>query len=188
MTAPVAPPATALMTASYAGDLERCRLLCETVDRFVEGFSHHYLLVAGEDVALFRQLEGPRRTVIDERDLLPPWLRSFPDPLSGFRRRIWLSPRTAPLRGWHVQQLRRIAIAAHVDDDALVACDSDVAFLRPFDVGAMWRGGDLRLFRRDNELIENATLENQRVWAANAGQVLGLTSPARHDYIATVIG
>lgn len=176
----------ALVTASYKPDLERCRLLCETMDRHVTGHSHHYILVAPADVALFRQLEGPKRTVVDERDLLPSWLRSFPDPLSRFRKRIWLSPRTMPLRGWHVQQLRRIAIAHHIAEDGLIYCDSDVAFLRPFDCGFMWRGESLRLFRRDDGLFRE-DLEDQRLWAVNAGNVLGVSAPPRHDYIATVI-
>jgi hypothetical protein len=177
---------SALVTASYRPDLERCRLLCETIDRHVTGYSHHYLLVASNDVAAFRTLEGSRRTVIDERDLLPGWLRSYPDPLSRFRKRIWLSPRTMPLRGWHVQQLRRIAIAGQVREDGLIFCDSDVAFLRPFDCNMIWRNGDLRLFRRENGL-SRPDLDDQRLWAANAGRTLGLTAAPRHDYIATVI-
>lgn len=177
---------SALVTASYAPDFERCRLLCETVDRHVTGHSHHYILVASADVALFRQLEGPGRTVVDERDLLPRWLISLPDPTFRFRKRVWLSPYTLPLRGWHVQQLRRIAIAKHVGEDGLIYCDSDVAFLRPFDCRSIWRGGQLRLFRREDGL-DRADLVEQRRWAANAGRVLGLSLPARHDYIATVI-
>ncbi|SMH39223.1 DUF6492 family protein [Mesorhizobium australicum] len=178
--------ANALVTASYKPDLERCRLLCETVDRYVTGHSHHYILVASEDVALFRQLEGPKRTVVDERDLLPSWLRSFPDPFFRFRKRVWLSLRTMPLRGWHVQQLRRIAIAHHVGEEALIYCDSDVAFLRPFDCRSFWNGGDLRLFRREGALAGDG-LDDQRLWASNAGKVLGLSAPPRNDYIATVI-
>lgn len=85
----------------------------EQCARHVSGAAHHYILVEHRDVALFRQLETSRRTVVDERDLLPRWLRAFDDPLSLFRRRVWLSLKTQPLRGWHVQQLRRIAIAAH---------------------------------------------------------------------------
>jgi hypothetical protein len=178
----------AIVTASYLPDLDRCRLLCDTIDARVTGHEHHYILVAAHDVAAFRALEGPRRTVVDERDLLPSWLLSFPDPLSGFRRRIWLSARTMPLRGWHVQQLRRIAIAGHVTQDALLYCDSDVAFVRPFDCGSLWRGDALRLFRRDG-VLETPGHETQRLWSRNAGRALGLpddeTSP--HDYIATVI-
>ena len=97
------------------------------------GVSHHYILVEQRDVALFRQLQTRDRTIVNERDLLPGWLRPYDDPLSLFRRRVWLSLKTQPLRGWHVQQLRRIAIAAHVGQSALVYCDSDVAFIKPFD-------------------------------------------------------
>lgn len=181
------PPRSALVTASYAGDLERCRLLCETVDRQVSGFTRHLLLVAHADVPLFRQLESSRRIVVDEADLLPSWLRSLPDPTSLFRRRIWLSLRTAPLRGWHVQQLRRIAIAAHSDEDALIYCDSDVVFLKPFECASFWRGGDLRLFRRDGALLGKAG-DDHILWSRNAGKALAVGNEASpHDYIATLI-
>lgn len=181
----------ALVTASYAPDFERCRLLCETVDLHVTGVSHHYILVEGRDVPLFRQLETPYRTVVDERDLLPRWLRPFDDPLSGFRRRIWLSLRTQPLRGWHVQQLRRIAIAAHAPEEVLVFCDSDVAFLRPFDLSSFRRDGKTRLFRRDHALFTDGLDGHvkQREWARNAARTLGLKSldGVGHDYITTLI-
>ncbi|OWK21969.1 hypothetical protein AJ88_13520 [Mesorhizobium amorphae CCBAU 01583] len=62
-------PTAAVVTASYAPDFERCRLLCETMDRQVSGVVHHYILVEHRDVALFRQLETGSRTVVDERDL-----------------------------------------------------------------------------------------------------------------------
>ena len=158
------------------------------LDRHVSGAAHHYILVEHRDVALFRQLETNRRTVVDERELLPRWLRAFDDPLSLFRRRIWLSLKTQPLRGWHVQQLRRIAIAAHAREDVLVFCDSDVAFLKPFDCGAFWRDGKVRLFRRDGVLADEGH-EEHRVWSRNAGAALGI-DPSRtstHDYISTLI-
>lgn len=181
-------PTSAIVTASYAPDLERCRLLCETIDEFVTGAAHHYLLVEAKDVSLFRQLEGPKRTVIDERDLLPSWLHVFWDPASLFSRRIWLSTRTQPLRGWHVQQLRRMAIADHVGEDTLVYCDSDVAFLKPFDCASFWRGSEARLFRRDDALLGQVE-DDHKVWSRNAGRALGLSTPqiAPHDYIATLI-
>ncbi|QOF74141.1 hypothetical protein IG197_08860 [Aminobacter sp. SR38] len=181
-------PDAALITASYAADFERCRLLCETVDRHVTGASHHYLLVEHRDVALFQQLEGKRRTVIDERELLPSWLRDIPDPTSLFKRRIWLSLKAPPLRGWHVQQLRRMAIAESIEQETLVYVDSDVAFLRPFDCARFWLGGKLRLFRRDGVLLKPGH-DNHRIWSANAAAVLGIAAPeiSRHDYISTLI-
>src|SRR4029077_2801169 len=60
----------AIVTASYAADFERCRLLCQTIDRFVTGMSRHYILVEERDVARFRALEGAKRSVISERELL----------------------------------------------------------------------------------------------------------------------
>lgn len=181
-------PDAALLTASYAGDFERCRLLCETVDTYVRGASRHYLLVEHRDVALFRQLETRHRTVVDERDILPSWLRDIPDPASLFRRRIWLSLKAPPLRGWHVQQLRRMAIAEHIAQETLVYVDSDVAFLKPFDCGRFWRDGRLRLFRRDDALLKPGH-ENQRIWSQNAARVLGIpaSNTSSHDYISTLI-
>jgi len=179
---------TAVMTASYAPDFERCRLLCETMDRHVTGAAKHYLLVEHRDVRLFRQLETARRIVIDERDLLPSWLKAYWDPTSRFKRRVWLSLKTPPLRGWHVQQLRRMAIASHVPEDVLVFCDSDVAFVKPFDVSAFQRDGDVRLFRRDGGLV-HAEGPEHAIWHRNAAEVLGIAAPevSPHDYISTLI-
>jgi hypothetical protein len=178
----------AIVTASYAPDFERCRLLCETVDRHVSGAAHHYILVEHRDVQLFRQLENSHRTIVDERDLLPRWLHALDDPLSLFRRRIWLSLKTMPLRGWHVQQLRRIAIAAHASEDVLIFCDSDVAFLKPFDCGVFWRNGKVRLFRRDG-VLSGSGHEEHRIWSRNAGAALGIDEAvvSTHDYISTLI-
>jgi hypothetical protein len=180
--------ATAVVTASYAPDFERCRLLCETMDRHVTGAARHYLLVEHRDASLFRQLETSRRVVIDERDLLPSWLKPYWDPTSRFRRRVWVSFKTPPLRGWHVQQLRRIAIAAQVPEDVLVFCDSDVAFVKPFDLSAFTRHGEVRLFRREGGLV-HAEGPQHVIWHRNAAAVLGIAAPtvSPHDYISTLI-
>jgi hypothetical protein len=179
---------TAIITASFAPDFERCRLLCETMDRHVTGFSKHYILVEHSDVDLFRQLEGPNRIIVDEMDLFPKWIRAYPDPLYLFRRRIWLSLRTLPLRGWHAQQLRRIAIAERIDEDALFYCDSDVAFMRHFDCADLWHGDDLRLFRRDKELLGELP-GDQKLWADNAAHLLGIPQNEilPHGYVGTLI-
>ena len=178
---------TAIVTSSYAGDLERFALLCETMDRFVSGHTRHLVLVASKDVKAFRRFAGSKREIIDEADLLPFWLRRFSDPFSGFKRDIWLSPVTSPMRGWHVQQLRRMAIAQHINEDAYLSCDSDVAFVAPYDVGSNWQNGLLRLYRLDNALKLEALVEH-RIWSSNAGKRLDLGhSTNSHDYISTLI-
>lgn len=178
---------TAVMTASYVGDFDRCELLCESMDRFMQGQWHHYLLVERNDVELFARLQGPKRTVINEADLFPFWLRSFPDPASLGRRRIWLSPFSAPLRGWHAQQLRRLAMARHVEADTLLSIDSDVVLVRPFDPASLWNGDRIRLFRVDDG-ARQAT-PGHLEWLAHAGGILGLPrqpDPA-HDYISNMV-
>ena len=95
---------TAIVTASFGPDYERCRMLCETIDRHVTGYTCHYILVETADVPLFKALETSHRKVIDERDMLPRWLKPFPDPFYLGRRRIWLSMRTLPLRGWDLNR------------------------------------------------------------------------------------
>ncbi|NDV86146.1 hypothetical protein GTW51_05460 [Aurantimonas aggregata] len=182
---------TAIITSSYRGDLERCRLLCESIDRRVTGHTRHLILVESRDVALFRSLAGLRREIVDERDLLPGWLRPFPDPLSLGRRRFWLSPKGPPLRGWHVQQLRRIAMAAALDETVMVSVDSDVVFLRQFDVAWFHEGEKVRFYRHPGALggLEPGAREEHRKWSRKAGQLLGIEDPQETDtaYIATLI-
>ncbi|MBB6260552.1 hypothetical protein FHS77_001086 [Paenochrobactrum gallinarii] len=176
----------ALVTASYDKDFDRCRLLCETLDRYVTGFETHYILVAHRDVALFKQLASPNRIIVDERDLLPRWLWSMPDPKTWGKRQIWVSPFTKPLYGWHVQQLRRIAIAEHVDVDGFLFCDSDVAFLREFSADQLWQGDDIRLLRYDQAML-NPPTPPHRNWSDNAARIMGIKEHGQHDYIANVV-
>lgn len=178
----------AIVTASYAGDFDRCKLLCETIDVHVSGFTEHLILVAGHDASLFRTIETPNRRIIDERELLPDWLHVVRDPTSLFSKHLWLSFRTKPLRGWHVQQLRRMAIAAHCDAEAMFYCDSDVVFLRDFDCADLWLADGLRFLKRPGALT-NPSLVKHRRWVANADRALGINADkaAMDDYIATAI-
>lgn len=158
------------------------------MDRRLKGDWTHYLLVEPRDVALFRTLEGARRRVVSEDDLFPWWLRAFPDPANLGRRRVWLSPYSLPLRGWHAQQIRRMAMANHVDADMIVSVDSDVVMIRDFDPATLWNGGRMRFYRVDGGVSE--TMTNHHAWYSHAGHLLGLPPrlPAEHDYINTFIG
>ncbi|MDF1610127.1 DUF6492 family protein [Hoeflea sp. YIM 152468] len=179
---------TAVITASWSNDLERCTLMCESLDRFLAGDWHHYLLVEPRDVTAFKPLEGPRRSVVSEADLFPRWLRSFPDPSNLGRRRVWLSPFSLPLRGWHAQQIRRMALVRHIDADMLLSVDSDVVMVRRYDPAAMWANGTMRMFRIDGGI--SGAMTEHRQWLAHAGDLLGLpaTITPAHDYINTFIG
>lgn len=175
----------AIVTASYAPDFERCRILCETIDRQATGYDCHYILVDAPDADLFRQLEGPKRRVVLDTELLPWWLKRMPAALSPGGRRLWLSPVTAPLHGWHVQQLKRIAIAAHVEEDGLLYCDSDTALVKPFDVDSIWEGDDIRFFREQDA----PTDADHPRWVRHTARALGLRGDIRNDssYVTTFL-
>ena len=181
---------TAVITASYSNDLERCRLLCESLDANLLGKWRHYILVESADVEMFRTLESPRREIVDERDILPRWLRPFNDPISRRHKRVWLSPFTMPLRGWHVQQLRRFGIGRKINEDLLFSADSDVVLVRKFDPVLLWAGDNMRFYRRDFAI--DATMKEHVDWSLHAGRVLHLEktgdAPPFHDYINTLIG
>ena len=166
----------AIVTPSYAPDLDRCQLLCDSIDRHVTGIAKHYILVADHDHALFAGFTGARREVVRESDILLERFLCIPDPRG---RRAWFSTFALPLRGWHVQQLRRIAIAHHVDHAGLLYCDSDMAFVRPFNAAALWRGEAFRLYRNPGGVhvgLPGAGREHM-VWTRHAHALLGLPEP-----------
>jgi hypothetical protein len=180
---------TAVITASYAKDFERCRLLCDSLDQHLKGDWTHYILVERGDVGQFAALSGTRRHIIDEREILPGWLRPFPDPFNLGRRRVWLSPFTPPLRGWHVQQLRRMAMGRMLSEETMFSADSDVVLMRDFDPAALWRDSRLRLFRRDFAIT--ADMQGHVKWSRSSNRLLSGQpdpDPPHHDYINTLIG
>jgi hypothetical protein len=175
-----AQPSYAIATPSYAGDFERCRLLCDSIDRFVSGMAMHYLLIDPVDEALFRPLEGPYRRIITDAELLPAWLKGRNDP---FRpgRRIWTGPRALlnrvpPLRGWHVQQLRKFSVARLALEDTILFADSDMVFLKPYDLSQQTRDGRTRLYAKPGGI--RAQMDPQLRWLASAGKILGSDLPA----------
>ena len=70
--------AVALITPTYSHDLERCTLLCESVDRHVGAFANHYLIVPDDELELFAKFEKGRRQVLPLSQLLPSWLKPLP--------------------------------------------------------------------------------------------------------------
>jgi len=181
----------ALVTASYVGDFERCVLLCDSIDRFVQNRPDHFILVDHDDYPLFLKLTGPRRHIINELDILPRWLHSARQGFSKSSRKIWFSSRTWPMRGWHVQQLRRIAIAQYLGHDGLLYCDSDSLFVKPFNLDALWRDNELRLYRNPqgiNDSLPGGGVEHKK-WTRCAAALNGLAPPVypAHDYINNLV-
>ncbi|MBD8554935.1 hypothetical protein IFT84_10405 [Rhizobium sp. CFBP 8762] len=178
---------TAVVTASYPKDFERCQILCESMDRRLQGNWTHYLLVASSDVKMFKQLEGERRVVVDERELLPWWIIALPEALAYRGKRRWLTPYSRPKRGWHIQQLRRMAFARYATERTMLFIDSDVMMVREFDPAFLWVNGSLRLYREDTKIsIDQYGFIK---WVNHASHLLGLDAPPlpAHDYVGTIV-
>src|SRR5579883_1644496 len=120
-----------LVTPTYERDLERCELLCESVDRHVTSFSRHYLIVLDEELPLFTKLNTARREVLPLSLLLPSWLKPLPRYMRRKHRRYWWSLRALPVSGWHVQQFVKINAVNLLSEARFCLLDSDVVFFRP---------------------------------------------------------
>jgi Family of unknown function (DUF6492) len=184
-------PGFAIATPSYAGDFERCRLLCDSIDRHVSGHAMHYILIDPIDRELFGPLENPRRRIITDDDLLPRWLKGVNDPFKPGRR-LWTGPAALirgvlPLRGWHVQQLRKFALARIIEEDVILFADSDIVFLKPFAMASQMQGDKARLYRKKHGIT--AAMEPQIGWLSAAATTLGLPMPAlpADDFISPLV-
>jgi Family of unknown function (DUF6492) len=188
----MASPRVVFITPSYDADFERCRLLCDSMDRTAREPTEHLLLVADHDVALFKPLAGPRRRIIADSELLPDWLVAVRPPLGRCRwitrsltRPVW------PMSGWHVQQLRKLLVARLVSADVLVMADSDSVFIRPFGqelfVDAM---GQVRLYGLPGGIgRDEARWGEHHKWTRTAAAVLNLPEPTfpATDYIVNLV-
>jgi hypothetical protein len=177
-----------LITPTYRPDLERCALLCESVDRHVTSFARHYLVVADDDVALFAKFKSERRLVLPVSQFLPRWLKPIPAFIERNRRRYWWSFRSAPVNGWLVQQLAKIAVASTMPEAHACMLDSDVAFFRPFDALSQLGNSNLTpLYFRPREVAASAPLH--AAWVHSSHRLLGLDPPdfSADDFIGHVI-
>ena len=152
----------ALVTPTYGPDLSRCELLVESVRRCGID-ADHYLIVARTDRARFEHLQSDRTRLMDAESLLPGDVRPIPG-----KHGSWRTPTAAPISGWIVQQLLKIACAHQLPHDTLLLCDSDMLFVRPFGLASLQEKGKLGLLDIDYQSVEVSR------WSSIACELLGL--------------
>jgi Family of unknown function (DUF6492) len=162
----------AVITPSYCGDFERCRLLCESMDVFLTGAWHHYIIVETVDLKLFKSLAGTNRTILEMESLLPSSFHHLTRIPIINNRSLWFSWGTRFMAGWHVQQLIKMEMAFQLQELGLLYCDSDVFFVRPLDVSSLSENGQYRFFKTGAE-IEEATIPNPKYISVSA-RLLGI--------------
>jgi hypothetical protein len=171
----------ALITPSFRGDFERCRLLVESVDRHVPRNVPHYLVVDRRDVPLFRPMESSRTHLLVVEEVIPWWIMRIPGV-----RRFWWSWRSRPIKNWILQQIVKLSIPKAVRESTLYYVDSDVFFVERFDPGLLMRDGKAPLFR---ETGKAGLIPNNDRWHAVASSLLGLPVEATYDtnFIGNII-
>jgi hypothetical protein len=177
----------AILTPTHSKDLERFELLCESIDRFVEGYERHYVIVNDDDQHLFAKYASARRTVEPSSKFLPYWLWSVPRTFTRNGRRVWLSLFSKPVHGWHIQQLLKIGGALAVAEDRVCIVDSDNLFFRQFDVG-LYAGAEKTPLYVDRKAIQRDS-PTHAPWACNARELLGLPAPTfpADDYVGNIL-
>ncbi|MEP0947908.1 DUF6492 family protein [Leptolyngbya subtilissima DQ-A4] len=135
-------PSLALATLSYGPDFYRCQLLVDSVSQLSQISLRHYVIVDQRDYPMFKSLANASTEILTVESLLPAWIRRFP-----LVSCAWLSFKTPPIRNWVLQQLVKLAFAQRVPEAVTVFVDSDVVFVRPFDLTNFAQPDQTRLFR-----------------------------------------
>ncbi len=177
----------ALVTPSHRGDIERFALLCDSIDRYVTGHQRHYVIVNDDDMTLFARFDHGSRVLLPSSQFLPSWIKPLPSFVSRNGRRIWWSFRSAPLHGWHVQQLLKISSVLTLPYQRYCIVDSDNVFFRPFDIAAYAGNESVPLYVDRHAIRAEAPLHS--VWIRNCNRLLGIKPTAfpADDFIGNLI-
>lgn len=143
------------LTPSYRGDLDRFILLRRTVERFARCRVEHVAAVPRQDVSLFRdalrQDTGVR--VVAQQDYVAPmfyapaWSKFLQEKLG---RRAWRLTQTrfGGRPGWIVQQIVKLSAPELFAEGAVCIVDSDLLFVREFDVSDLLPASGTRVLMR----------------------------------------
>jgi hypothetical protein len=172
----------AVITPSYAPDIELCRDLNASVLAHTPPSVVHHIITPHRDLRLFARLRGPRTEVWSVGQLLPRHVVAVP------AANFWLNLRrpVPPVRGWVMQQLVKLQAAAQIEADVLLMADSDVLFVRPVTAGTFRPDGRLRFYRKDAGVDER--LPRHLIWHDVARGLLGIppARPPLPDYISAL--
>jgi hypothetical protein len=164
-----------VVTPSYRPDLELCRDLHASLERYGPPGLRHRVVVPRRDRDPFAGIGE----VLTVDEFLPRSFRALPG-------NLWINMRRPlPLiRGWIAQQLIKLATVAASDADLVLLVDSDMVFVRPFTDSTFYRDNTARFYRLPDAIDER--LPRHVLWHRVARRLLGLPPPKRlplPDYI-----
>jgi hypothetical protein len=171
----------AVLTPSYAPDLELCRDLNRSLLEWAPADAHHHVIVPRRDARRFADLRGPRTDVWTIDELLPRRMLAVP------AVNAWVNLRRPypPVRGWMMQQLVKLHAGAELGADLLVLADSDVVFVRPVSADTFRKEGRVCYYHDADAVHEG--MRRHLIWHDVARRLLGLPPagpPPLPDYIS----
>ncbi|WP_147078061.1 DUF6492 family protein [Methylobacterium haplocladii] len=180
------PETVGLITISHRGDLKRCALLFDSIDRHVPRRGQHYVIVDDEDVVLFAPYARDDRRILPLSQFVPRWLRPIPA-LRWRGRRYWWSLYGKPISGWHMQQIVKIEAARVLPEERFCLIDSDIYFFKDFDLAGIAHPNPTPFHVHSRGVTEHRP--RHMLWVATAARLLA-TPPPRlpaDDYIDQII-
>src|ERR1700690_1702551 len=134
----------------------------ESLDRCAPDIPH-YLIVDRRDRRAFAHLIRGQRKIIESEALLDSCFWQMTGK-SGW----WFSLKSLPVRGWLMQQIKKIAAVKAIPEQTLVFCDSDTAFFRRF------RRDELLVQGKIGLLDVGYVNDDIRRWTSTSRHLLGL--------------
>jgi hypothetical protein len=169
----------ALVTPTFYLDYEPCRILIDSVARYIPSNIQHYLIVSRDDLALFRPFANQRTHVLVQEDVVEEHFWRVP-----LVRRLRFNWRTLPVRGWIWQQMVKLSISA-IDADSYMLADSDTFFVAPFDPASLvTSGGGVPFYREEKDWYE--TNADTQEWAKVSRRMLRLPRATRRQRVGYV--
>lgn len=135
---------TALLTATWAGDLARFRVLRASIEASSLSALTHYVIVQSEDLNLFTEFrDRPGIHLLSTEDVLPSqieqrrrkarlyhrYMGRHLTRISGSLNRLIYWPVWPSYTGWHTQQLCKLMLASKLNCPSSLVVDSDVVVM-----------------------------------------------------------
>lgn len=139
----------AFITQSYKNDFKECKLLCDSIDRFVPEDIMHFIIVNDEDYKLFGTIEDSRHKLYKKGEIIPSYFVRFP--LKIAHHHFYISPFTIPVREWIMQQICKLGVFEVIGDgyDAVFNIDSEMVFMRPLNLKQLVHDGNFVMYKNN---------------------------------------
>ena len=171
-------------TPSYRGDIDRIKIMRQSILYFVKENLPHYIVVPKEDINLFKNsfASDESVTILTQNDYVdnifyPTKLYNFINTLTPSQS--WRISKQSGRPGWIIQQIVKLNIPNIIEEDAALIVDSDVFFIKPFSIFDIVDSSfNTRVLIRQHPLNESAM---QRKHIAKSREILAIP-PGNTDF------